>query len=75
MVAVDLMRKIEEFIGKMDEWKTRYPGARSSGLTASFHGIWLGVLGIIAYFKLPLHKDSDRLDGNGGCWVVLTPSS
>jgi hypothetical protein len=62
MVAVELMAKLETFIAVLSEWR----GEDKKVL----HGAWFAALGAIVYFQLPVHEESDYIDGDGGCWTV-----
>jgi hypothetical protein len=68
MVAVGLMFALETLIRKLNNPK-------NDNDEAVLQKVWFGALRIIAYFKLPLHKDSELLAGNGGCWAVPIPPS
>jgi hypothetical protein len=69
MVAVDLMRKIEKFIGNMNAWKTPPTDADKMA-----QGAWFKVLGVIVYFQLPVHVNATVKNGvpggNGRRWAV-----
>jgi hypothetical protein len=69
MVAVDLMRKIEEFIGKMDARKISPNYADKMTQKA-----WFKVLEIIVHFRLPVYvgpkNERYLLPSNGRCWTV-----
>jgi hypothetical protein len=62
MVAVDIMGMVEVLFETLNTWDTDNE--------AVLQKVWFGALGVIACFKLPLHKDSIYVDGNGGCWAA-----
>ena len=69
MVAVDLMRKTETFLATLNTQGQN----KSDEVKAELYEVWLKVLGVIVYFRLPVHRCSVNVRGNARCWTVPAP--